>query len=290
MTSENELRAGAHALADGPDLSGALSLEPWFARWSLEADGDPFVTPFGSRLAPVRHLGAPAMLKIAGGPEERDGGALMAWWAGDGAARVIARQGEALLMERAAGSATLATLVAEGRDDEATLLLCQVAARLHEPRAGAPPVTLKPLPLWFRALRPSADAEGGVLRQSLAAARDLLASPEPACVLHGDLHHDNVLDFGERGWLAIDPKGLIGERGFDYANLFCNPWPAAVDPGRFDRRLGLVADAAKLDPRRLRRWILAYAGLSAAWTLQSGMPADGPWRALRVAEIAASGV
>jgi streptomycin 6-kinase len=34
--------------------------------------------------------------------------------------------------------------------------------------------------------------------------------------------HD-VPDFGARGWLAIDPKGLYGERGFDYANIFCNP-------------------------------------------------------------------
>jgi hypothetical protein len=41
--------------------------------------------------------------------------------------------------------------------------------------------------------------------------------------LHGDIHHDNILDFGRRGWLAIDPKRLFGERGFDYANLFCNP-------------------------------------------------------------------
>jgi streptomycin 6-kinase len=276
MTSENQPRGGA-------------SFEPWFARWSLEADGEPFVTPFGSRLVPVRRAGAPAMLKIAGGPEERDGGAVMAWWNGDGAARVLAIDGDALLMERAVGGRTLASLVVDGRDDEATLALCQVAETLHQPRFGTPPDTLKPLPLWFRALAPSADAEGGVLRQSLAAARDLLAKPEPARVLHGDLHHENVLDFGDRGWLAIDPKGLVGERGFDYANLFCNPWPAAIDPGRFDRRLGLVADAASLDPMRLRRWILAYAGLSAAWTLQSSMPADGPWRALRIAEIAADG-
>jgi streptomycin 6-kinase len=41
--------------------------------------------------------------------------------------------------------------------------------------------------------------------------------------LHGDLHHENVLDFGERRWLAIDPHGLHGERFFDFANIFTNP-------------------------------------------------------------------
>jgi streptomycin 6-kinase len=61
----------------------------------------------------------------------------------------------------------------------------------------------------------------------------LLDDPRDIVALHGDIHHGNILDFGERGWLAIDPKGLIGERGFDYANNFCNPDAAiATRPGR----------------------------------------------------------
>lgn len=51
------------------------------------------------------------------------------------------------------------------------------------------------------------------------AAHLLLADRRDISPLHGDIYHGNVLDFGERGWLAIDPKGLKGERGFDYANL-----------------------------------------------------------------------
>jgi streptomycin 6-kinase len=64
----------------------------------------------------------------------------------------------------------------------------------------------------------------------------LLSSPQDEVVLHGDLHHGNILDFGTRGWLAIDPKGLLGERGFDYANIFTNPdlaeptRPVAIEP------------------------------------------------------------
>ena len=42
-------------------------------------------------------------------------------------------------------------------------------------------------------------------------------------MLHGDLHHANVLDLGSSSWLAIDPKGLKGEQGFDYANIFTSP-------------------------------------------------------------------
>jgi streptomycin 6-kinase len=256
--------------------------------WRLEPDGDAFVTEFGSRIAPVRQDGRAAMLKIAAHPEERDGAAVMAWWDGDGAAKVLGHEGDALLMERAMGEGSLSAMAKDGRDFAATLILCRVAARLHTPRRQPPPQTLKPLPMWFRALEPTAAREGGLFAKSAAAARDLLASPQDVRVLHGDLHHDNVLDFGPGGWLAIDPKGLIGERGFDYANLFYNPWPTAADPGRLKKRLALVVEASGLEPARLLQWIIAYGGLSAAWTLESGMPDGGPGRALKIVEIAAA--
>ena len=96
----------------------------------------------------------------------------------------------------------------------------------------------------------------------------LLAAPQEEVVLHGDIHHDNILDFGARGWLAIDPKGLRGERGFDFANIFCNPDRAtALAPGRLAQRATLIAEAAGLKRKRLLQWVLAWAGLSAAWIL-----------------------
>jgi streptomycin 6-kinase len=61
-----------------------------------------------------------------------------------------------------------------------------------------------------------------------------LTAPREEGVLHGDLHHDNVLDFGRRGWLAIDPHGLFGERGFDYANN--SPTPTLAIPVGLSQR------------------------------------------------------
>ncbi len=40
--------------------------------------------------------------------------------------------------------------------------------------------------------------------------------------LHGDLHHENIM-FSSRGWLVIDPVGLVGEVGFGAANMFYDP-------------------------------------------------------------------
>lgn len=264
-----------------------MTFEPWLERWGLAPDGAPIVTAT-ARLLPVRQGGRAAMLKVATEPEERFGGGLMTWHAGRGAAQVLAVDGDALLLERATGGRSLAALARGGRDDAATGILCDVLAELHAPRAGAPPEGV-PLGRRFRALAPAAAAHGGVLALSAAAARVLLDAPLNVGVLHGDVHHGNVLDFGARGWLAIDPKRLEGERGFDYANLFCNPdiddptSPVAVWPERFERRLGIVVARSGLERRRLLRWILAWAGLSAAWAIADGGP---PEASLRVAALA----
>ncbi|MCC7250247.1 aminoglycoside phosphotransferase family protein [Hyphomicrobium sp.] len=258
------------------------------ARWGLAPDGAPIVTPRAG-LLPVRRGGGPAMLKVATEPEEMRGGVLMSWWDGEGAARVLAMDGPALLLERAQGRQSLTELARTGRDDEATRILCTVIAKLHAPREKPLPDGLVPLEAWFEALAPAAAAFGGILTRCAAAARDLLGEQRNIGVLHGDIHHDNVLDFGARGWLAIDPKSLVGERGFDYANLFCNPdmddpsQPVAVLPERFRRRLDIVVDAAGLERARLLKWILAYTGLSAAWCLNDGQSAEVD---LRVAELA----
>jgi streptomycin 6-kinase len=250
-----------------------LNLGIHLARWDLVPDGEPIKTP-SSLLLPVRHNGVPAMLKIAREEEERRGGALMAWWAGDGAAKVLAAHGEALLLERAAGPRSLTAMVSDGQDDEATRILCDVAARLHAPRAGAPP-DLVPLTRWFEALAPAARTYGGLLAQADSMAQALLADPRDVVVLHGDIHHGNVLDGGERGWLAIDPKGILGERTFDFVNILRNPdAETALALGRFNRQVEVLAAAASTERQRLVDWTLAFAGLSAAWHLADGAPAD----------------
>ena len=65
-------------------------------------------------------------------------------------------------------------------------------------------------------------------------------------MLHGDIHHENILDFGPRGWLAIDPKRLHGERGFDFANILRDPTPAMRSrPAVSRRQAHVIAQAAR---------------------------------------------
>jgi len=236
-----------------------------------------------SGLLPVLRGDMPAMLKVAVLDEEKLGNQLMIWWDGNGAARVLAHAECAILMERAETGISLADLAREGQDDETSRTMCVILRKLHAQKAY-PPLALPPLVKWFEPLGRAAEAQGGILRTAAETASRLLSTQQDISVLHGDMHHDNVLKFGSRGWLAIDPKGLIGERGFDHANIFCNPDDQmATMPGRLARQVKVVAEAADLESNRLLSWVLAWAGLSAAFSLEDHAPCA---TALRIAELA----
>ncbi len=250
--------------------------------WGLQNDGEPFSTPY-SLLQPVRYDNIECMLKITNAGGDQRGNYLMAWWQGKGAAKVLKHDNAALLMERAAGGRSLAEMAKTGRDDDASRILCDTIAKLHSHQPPYP-ANLMQLDTTFRDLESAASKLGGIFVESDGIAKKLLKDQREIVALHGDIHHDNVLDFGERGWLAIDPKGLIGERGFDYANIFCNPDAAvATSPNRLMQQLEVVAKAAIHDKIRLLQWIAAWAGLSAVWSFDDKMD---PEPAITVAKMA----
>jgi streptomycin 6-kinase len=246
---------------------------PWLTRWNLVPAGEPIRTD-ASQLLPVLRNGQPAMLKLPEVEDERRGYLPLDYWAGDGAVRLLARSehGEAMLIERATGKRSLAAMARTGAtgDDEATTILCDAIATLQKPR-GPAPSGLIPLKTWFTDLFPAAQKHGGILARAAAAAHELLPAQREIMPLHADLHHDNVLDFEAKGWLAIDPKSVIGDRAFEYTILFCDPDladpepPVATVPGRFERRLEIVLAKSGLERERLLKWIVAWCGLSTAW-------------------------
>lgn len=256
--------------------------DPWLERWSLTVDGAPIRTGYAD-LLPVLREGAHAMLKISRTGEERRGAALLDWYGGLGAVRVCEADGPALLMERPLGTLSLEELSRTGRDDQATRILCATVHALHAWRERPLPPHLVPLDVWFRSLE---STEHPSLARPRAVARELLSDARSPIALHGDIHHGNVLHDSERGWLAIDPKGLLGERTFDYTNIFCNPdFRSATAPTVFARRLDVVVEAADIERERLLKWVLAYAGLSASWCMDDN-DADGVALRLAIVNIA----
>jgi len=133
--------------------------------------------------------------------------------------------------------------------------------------------------------RAALESRSPLLVRAAAVADDLLSDPRDIGVLHGDLHQGNILPSSTRDRLAIDPKGLFGERTYDAANILCNP--AGMDDlvaneTRLLRNAEILAEMAGLDLTRLLAFTFAHACLSACWSEEDG---DDPSLALRVAAI-----
>jgi streptomycin 6-kinase len=159
-------------------------------------------------------------------------------------------------------------------DDEATVALARALSSMWRPvpdGCGLPTVAQECEPLTASAV-PHA-------REACEVLDGLLADAPTPVVLHGDLHHGNLLR-GPAGWVAIDPHGLVGDPGYDVGPLLINPWGAEV-ASLVPRRLEVLARELELDPERLRRRGFVRAVLSAAWTLADTGKVDE--RVLRVA-------
>lgn len=250
------------------------------ARWSLT---DPaFVTETAtSVIYRVAHADqGPAALKLlkpGAGDDEARGGALLAWYGGHGAARVFGLAPDAVLMEWLPGG-TLGDLARAGRDDMATSILVDVVERLHARRAASPP-ELTSLRRRFASLfrngpEPWPPGARPLVARAAAIAEGLLDAETPAEPLHGDIHHDNILSTGET-WAAIDPKGLIGDPAYDYANSFQNPERAetlVVDAGRVARHATALSERTGIPRRHLLAWAVAHTALSGAWGIEDDNP------------------
>ena len=210
------------------------------AEWGLEL-GPPFELARYSFAAPA---GPDAVLKVvpaAHWESDHEPDAL-AHWAGDGAVRLLRRDGErrAFLLERALPG----TDVSELDDDEATAIALAVGRRLWRP-AGAPFLRVADvLPRWLD------EAEGELRRR----AEELLAEMELRhdVLVHGDFHHHNLLA-SARGHLAIDPQPFLGEPEYDVVPFLWNPLPIGIRPALYERRVAAFA-AAGLDEERIRAW------------------------------------
>jgi streptomycin 6-kinase len=108
-------------------------------------------------------------------------------------------------------------------------------------------------------------------------------------LLHGDLHHYNVLSAARTPWLAIDPHGLVGDPAFETGAYFGNPFGlmARPDPARIiARRVQIFTERLGLDRERVIGWGFAYQMLSAVWSAENH--GTGWGGAVAVAEVLAS--
>jgi len=257
-------------------------LQNFLKKWNLEDPEELTETPT-SFLYKVGSPHGPAVLKILkplGAEDEKGGAAALKAFGGHGAVRLLQSDRQAQLLEFAEGPEL--TEMAAGRDDEASAIIANVLNALHGATPAKKPATIVPLERRFRSLFERAKSGAAPYVKAAAIARRLLDTAEKPRLLHGDMHHENVRRT-DRGWLAIDPKGLWGERAYDAANVLCNPHrrqEIVLAPGRLERQAAILADVLQIDHDRLLSFTFAYAALSAVWSMEDG---EDPSLALAVA-------
>lgn len=262
--------------------------------WKL-SDPQLLAETFTSQIYTVSYQGERVVLKLLtplGVQDEHRGAIALHHWDGFGTVCLLRDDEQAHLLEYASGE-DLIPMVQRGDDDRATAIIADLLHQLHmKPAATSKPLPegLTPLTIWFRALfdKAQADREAGQNSIYVRAARkaeEYLANPLDTRVLHGDIHHENIRYRPQRGWLLFDPKGLIGERTFDAANVLRNPhnMPELVeDEARMLKTAATLARALRVETARVLDFTYLLACLSACWYLQDG---EDPQFDLRIARI-----
>lgn len=227
--------------------------------WKLEL-GAPYV-PSGqcAWVAPVRDRhGRELVLKVGWqhieAEHEADG---LRVWDGDGAVRCLASRvtedSAALLLERCTPGVQLWSALPEREQD---VVIAALLRRLwaHRPPPGHPFRSLEAVcDHWADQTTGGADA--GLVSEGMALLRELPRTAERSVLLATDLHGGNVLSSQREPWLAIDPKPIVGDPGFDTVQHMLNcDRRLAEDPASLADRMARLTDT---DPQRVRLWLFA---------------------------------
>ncbi|MEU5598921.1 aminoglycoside phosphotransferase family protein [Streptomyces sp. NPDC020298] len=259
--------AGRAFVAGLPDLAAAF-----LDRWGLRLDGP---SMYGVSalvlLVAVRSDGAPAVLKLQLTDEESVGEPVaLRVWDGDGAVRLLAHDpGTGTMLLERLDPARMLSHVPDSR--AAVLVVARLLAHLSSfpapegmRRLGdiAAAMLERTPPVLDRV--PDVSARR-LVADCAAAVREVAGEPGDR-LLHWDLHYENVLAAGRAPWLAIDPKPLSGDPGFDL-------WPALVnrfDAGEVRWRFDAMTEVLGLDRGRARAWTLGRLLQNCLWDVESG--------------------
>jgi len=269
--------------------------------WGLKVedvlDTETSVIAFGTRDVNASENQSVVLKVIKQPGDEWHAGEVLAVFNGHGVARVYEHEAGAVLLERLRPGNPLVDLTLNGRDEEATDILADVIQQMSNHSSSKSSLellqgcaTVEDWAKGFDTYIATGDVQ--IPRDLVEAGQrmfgNLCASERRPRLLHGDLQHYNLLFDSERGWLAIDPKGVVGEIEYEIGAFVRNP---IAQPELFlsrstvERQLKQLTNRLSLDYERAVGWTFAQAVLSAIWSIEDGFAVDATNPALRLAEI-----
>jgi streptomycin 6-kinase len=271
----------------GPDWADWLDRLPRITaeileEWGLSREDDVAWHGYCSLVLPVRtSSGRPAAVKLTfdGDDESLHESLALQHWQGAGTVRMLRADPSrrAMLLER------LRRVDLRSVDDD---LACEIVAgfyqRLHVPAPPQLRTVTSYVERWLddlAALPREAPVPRRYAEQALSLGRDLIADPaSTGKMVHGDLHHENVLAADREPWLVIDPKPMSGDPHYEPEPMLRNNWEFVVETGNVRetvrRRFFTLVDVAELDEDRVRAWAIVRLVLNISWSILDAQRAD----------------
>lgn len=185
-----------------------------------------------------------------------------------------------MLLERAVPGIALKSYFPE-QDEESTRITAELIKQLHRaplPKHGANQA-FPHIRDWLMVLDNDNTAIPEQYLKKARQLRDILLQTSSASVLlHGDLHHDNILK-NHNAWIAIDPKGVIGDPVYEVVAFIRNPIPelhtSVMDPvAIIKKHIHDFAMLLDMDERRIQDWCYVQSILSWVWAIEDGSDCD----------------
>lgn len=148
--------------------------------------------------------------------------------------------------------------------------------QIHAVKLDAEASNLPKIESWLASLHANyPDIPNELMMRARSLASDLIKSQGAPVLLHGDLHHDNILK-NKDDWMAIDPKGVIGEPAYEVGAFIRNPLPELFENKHIkeiiSKRFDCFSALLGVDRQRLINWSFVQAVLAACWACEDNMP------------------
>jgi streptomycin 6-kinase len=267
-------------------------------KWRLKPRGEFQNLSFNFVMPVVREDQTHAVLKL--GPHFkgriREAKALDIYQ-GQGAVQLLAFDSlsGAALIEHAEPGVDLKAFALEGNEQEATFVAAQVmrellAAKNTTSRLPADLTSILTWGLGFEKYLREDRHRFVIPKAAVLRAQNLFlklgSTPMRETVLHGDLHHSNILRATRQPWLAIDPKGLYGDAAFEVGAFVRNPMPELLHTPNLEKilreRIEIFSEVlgAGFEHKRLWGWSFSQCVLAAIWTANDIPEESANWLAL----------